>query len=235
MSSTAPTAPTGRLAQMRQAYRMTKKTDRFIGLLLLGIFVLTGAVVAALCVWLLGSGWISIVLTVLLTLSTASLAALTVFGRRAEKSMYTQAEGQLGAAAGSLSMLRRGWEVKQAVAFTKQQDLVHRVVGRPGVILVGEGQPARVKSLLSSEVKKHRRIVGDGVPVTTIAVGRGEGEVPLPTLLKKVRKLPKAIKPAEQTDVLYKLKALDAMRPVAPMPRGPMPTNMKGSRKAMRG
>jgi hypothetical protein len=37
------------------------------------------------------------------------------------------------------------------------------------------------------------------------------------------------------TSVIYKLKALDAMRPAAPMPRGPVPTSMKGSRKAMRG
>ena len=73
------------------------------------------------------------------------------------------------------------------------------------------------------------------MPVTSIIVGRGEDEVPLPKLVKHVRKLPKAIKPAQQTEVLYKLKALDAMRPAAPMPRGPVPTSMKGARKAMRG
>ena len=53
--------------------------------------------------------------------------------------------------------------------------------------------------------------------------------------MKRVKKLKKAIKPAQQTDVLYKLKALDAMRPAAPMPRGPVPTSTKGARKMMRG
>jgi len=235
MSSPASAVPTGRLAQLRNAYQMTKKTQPRIGLLLVGVFVLTAAAVAALGVLLLGTGWFSIIITVLLTLTTALLVTMIVFGKRAERSMYQQAEGQLGAGAGALQMLRRGWDVKPAVGFTKQQDVVHRLVGRPGVVLVGEGQHARVKNLLGSEAKKHQRIVGDDVPVTTLIVGRGEGEVPLPDLVKRVKKLPKAIKPAQQTDVLYKLKALDAMRPAAPMPRGPMPTSMKGARKMMRG
>ncbi|MCD9153316.1 DUF4191 domain-containing protein [Aeromicrobium duanguangcaii] len=235
MSSPAPAVPTGRLAQLRNAYQMTKKTQPRIGLLLLGVFVLSAAAVAALGVLLLGTAWFSIIITAVLALTTSLLVTMIVFGKRAEKSMYQQAEGQLGAGAGALQMLRRGWDVKPAVGFTKQQDVVHRLVGRPGVVLVGEGQHARVKNLLASEAKKHQRIVGDGVPVTTLIVGRGEGEVPLPNLVKRVKKLPKAIKPAQQTDVLYKLKALDAMRPAAPMPRGPMPTSMKGARKAMRG
>ncbi len=231
-----PAAPaTGRLAQIRQAYQMTKRTQPRVGLLLLAVFVLTAAVVATLGVLLFGTGWIGIILTVLLTITTSLLTTTIVFGKRAEKSMYEQAEGQLGAGAGALQMLRNPWNVKAAVAFTKQQDVVHRVVGRPGVVLIGEGHHGRVRNLLGSEAKKHERIVGDEVPVTTLIVGRGEGETPLPKLVKTVKKLPKAIKPAQQTDVLYKLKALDAMRPAAPMPRGPIPTSMKGARKMMRG
>lgn len=227
--------PTGRIAQMRQAYRNTKQTDPKIGWILLAVWVVTAAVVATLSLLLVGPGWLGIVLTVLLAFTSASLATVTIFGRRAERSMYQQAEGQLGSGGAALSMLRGKWEVKQAVGFTKQQDVVHRVIGRPGVILVGEGSSGRVKSLLAAEAKKHQRIVGDETPVTTLVVGRGEGEVPLPKLVKKVRKLPKAIKPAQQTDILYKVKALDAMRPAAPMPRGPMPTSMKGARRMMRG
>lgn len=235
MSTTAPAVPTGRIAQMRQAFRNTKKTDPNIGLILLAWYLGTALVVGVLSFLLLGSGWLSILLTVLLTIMTASLVTLTVFGRRAERSMYQQAEGQLGAAFGALSMLKRKWDVKQMIAFTKQQDVVHRVVGRPGVVLVGEGNPGRVRQLLASETKKHQRIVGQEVPVHSLVVGRGDGEVPLPGLNKHVRKLPKGIKPAQQTDVIYKLKALDAMRPPLPMPRGPMPTSVKGARKMMRG
>ena len=190
MSSPAPAVPTGRIAQLRKAYQMTKRTQPRLGLLLLGVFVLSAAAMAALSLFMLRApGGSGIIITVLLSLTTALLVTMIVFGKRAEKSMYQQAEGQLGAGAGALQMLRRGWDVKPAVGFTKQQDVVHRLVGRPGVVLVGEGQHARVSNLLGSEVKKHRRIVGDGVPITTLIVGRGEGEVPLPKLVKRVKKL----------------------------------------------
>ena len=165
----------------------------------------------------------------------ALLAALIVFGRRAERAAYAQVEGQAGAAAGALQMLRRGWDVKPAVAFTKNQDVVHRVVGRPGIILVGEGNPTRLRSLLATEKKKHARIVGDEVPVIDVIVGNDEGQVRLTKLVKHVQKQRRSIKPAVMTATLSKLRALDAMRPAAPMPRGPVPTSMKGARKMMRG
>ncbi len=233
--STPAAPPQGRLAQMRQAYRITKQSDRNIGLILLLWFVLVAGVIAVAGRLILGGGVFSTIITVVLALLSGLLAALTIFGRRAEKAMYAQAEGQPGAGAGALQMLRRGWHVKPAVAFTKNQDVLHRVVGRPGIVLVAEGNPQRVRQLLATERKKHARIAGDDVPVSEVIVGRGEGEVPLPKLVKHVRKLPKAIKPGEQTAVMNKLKALDAMRPVAPMPRGPMPTSARGARKMMRG
>jgi F0F1-type ATP synthase assembly protein I len=235
MSNTAPEPAKGRIRQMRQAYTITKRSDRNIGLILLLTFLVVGGVFAALGYFLFGSGTLGLIITVLFGLLTGLLGVLIVFGRRAEKAAYAQVEGQKGAAAGALQMLRRGWETKPAVAFNKNQDVVHRVVGRPGIILVGEGNPNAVRALLSSEVKKHARIGGEDVPVTTIIVGKGEGEVPLTKLVKHIQKLPKKIKPAQMTSVLYKIKAIDAMRPAAPMPRGPVPTSMKGSRKAMRG
>lgn len=234
MSSPAA-PPKGRIAQLRQAYTITKRNDRNIGLILLLTFLVGAGVTAVLGILVLGTGVFGIIITVVFSLLVGILALLAVFGRRAEKAAYAQVEGQPGAAAGALQMMKRGWSVKAAAGFTKNQDVMHRVVGRPGIILVGEGNPSRVRSLLAAERKKHARIVGEDVPVLEVVVGRGEGEVPLPKLVKHVRKLPKAIKPAEQTAVLNKLKALDAMRPAAPMPRGPVPTSMKGARRQMRG
>ena len=235
MSNATPAPAKGRIRQMRQAYTITKRNDRNIGLILLLTFLVFGGAAGALGYFVFGTGTFGLIVTILFSVLIGILASLIVFGRRAEKAAYAQVEGQMGAAAGALQMLKRGWDVKPAVAFTKNQDIVHRVVGRPGIILVGEGNPTRVKNLLAAEKKKHARIGGEDVPVTDIVVGRGEGEVPLTKLLKHVQKLPKNIKPAQMTGVLYKLKALDAMRPAAPMPRGPVPTSMTGSRKAMRG
>ena len=57
----------------------------------------------------------------------------------------------------------------------------------------------------------------------------------LENLSKHIKKLPKALSATQVDDVNSRLKALDAMRPRVPMPKGPMPTSMKGARAAMRG
>ena len=220
---------------MRQAYRITKNSDPNIGLILLLWFLLVGGVFAVAMLLLFDRGVLGIILASVFGILTGILAALIVFGRRAARAAYAQVEGQPGAAASALQMLRRGWIVKPVVAFTKNQDIVHRVVGKPGVILVGEGNPNRVKSLIASEKRKHARIVGESVPIVEVVVGREEGQIPLPKLNRHIQKMKKAVKPAEQTAIVNKLKALDAMRPAAPMPRGPVPTSMKSARKMMRG
>ncbi len=235
MSNATPEPAKGRLRQMRQAYTITKRTDSNIGLILLLWFLVVGGVFAIVGLLVFGRGTLGIVTAALFALLSGLLAVLIVFGRRAERAAYAQVEGQPGAAAGALQMLKRGWNVKPAIAFTKNQDVVHRVVGRPGIILVGEGNPSRVRALLGAERKKHVRIGGDEIPVHEIVVGNGDGEVKLTKLNKHVQKMKKNIKPADQTALMNKLKALDAMRPAAPMPRGPMPTSMKGARKAMKG
>ncbi len=235
MSNAAPAPAKGRIRQLRQAYTITKKSDRNIGLILLLTFLVAGGIFGAISFLVFGQSTLGLILSILFGVLVGVLAMLIIFGRRAQTAAYAQVDGQLGAAAGALQMLRKGWDVKPAVAFTKSQDVVHRVIGRPGVILVGEGNPARLRNLLSSEKKKHARIAGDGVPVVDMIVGGAEGQVALKHLTKKIQKLPKKIKPSEMTTLLYKVKALDAMRPVAPMPRGPVPTSMKGQRKAMRG
>jgi hypothetical protein len=228
--ATASQPPRGRMRQIAQAYRLTKRHDKHIGLLLLAIFVGVAGVLG-----FAGYVWLGPFVGVPLGITSGLIAVMIVFGRRVERAAYAQVEGQPGAAAAGLQMLRRGWDVKPAVAFTKNQDVVHRVVGRPGIILVGEGNPGRIRGLLSAERKKHARIGGEEIPVHEIVVGDGEGEVKLTKLNKHVQKMKKVIKPADQTALMNKLKALDAMRPAAPMPRGPMPTSMKGARKMMKG
>ena len=231
MASASPTpdVPQGRIRQIRQAYRVTKQHYRWIGLQLLGIFLLVGAVTAFVAwVWL---GWF---VGIPLGVMTGLIAVMIFFGRRVERAAYKQVEGQPGAAAAALQMLRRGWDVKPAIAFTKNQDVVHRVVGRPGVILVGEGDPNRVRNLLTVERKKHARVVGE-VPITEVVAGDEPGDVKVPRLSRHVQKLPKQISPGDMTDLLSRLRALDAMRPQAPIPRGPVPTNAKGMRRMMQG
>ena len=220
----------GRLKQIALVYKMTKKTDPRIGLILLGVFLLTAAIAFGVFT-LVPGGWIFDVITSVLF---GVLAVLIVFGRRAQKSQYAQIDGQPGAAAAVLGQLKRGWKVDPGIAFNRQQDLVHRVVGPPGIVLVGEGNPTRLKSLLATERRKHERVASE-TPIFEVVSGTGAGAVPVPKLSRHVTKLGRNIKPAEMTDVLQRLRALDANRSNMPIPKGPVPTSMKGARGNMRG
>ncbi|HNM98578.1 MAG TPA: DUF4191 family protein, partial [Marmoricola sp.] len=150
------------------------------------------------------------------------------------RAALSQVEGKPGGAAAALGLLRRGWQLQPTVAFNKQQDIVHRLVGPPGIVLVGEGNPNRLKSLLAAERRRHERVVAD-VPLHEVICGEGDGQVSIYKISNWVTKLPRGLKPAAMTDVLNRLKAMDAHRPPVPMPKGPIPTSMKGARSQMRG
>ena len=141
-----------------------------------------------------------------------------------------------GAAGAALGILRKGWQVQQAVAVTKNQDLVHRVVGRPGVDPRRRGQRRpgcatcsrwRRRSTRGSSAR-YRSTTSRWATATT-ARSR------CTPLAKHIQKLPRNITPADITDVMQRLRALDAMRPQIPIPKGPMPTSAKQARAAMRG
>ena len=230
MAKNADPAKQGRLKQLAASYRMTKEQDPKIGLILAGSFLVTAAV-AFVIVFFLQPSWIfALVIAVLFGV----LAAITIFGRRAQKAMYAQIEGQPGAAAAVLGTLRKGWKTDPAIAFNRNQDLVHRVVGPPGIVLVGEGNPNRLRSLLANERRKHERVVAD-TPIHEVIMGDGKGEVPVNKLNRYVTKLGRQLKPADMTDVLARLRALDANRSNMPIPKGPVPTSMKGMRGNLRG
>jgi hypothetical protein len=222
---------TGRIKQIGQAYQITKRADRWIGLILLGTFLAAFALGTAVF-WFIPPAWP--VADVILGVMIGILGVLIVFGRRATRSQIKQIEGQPGAAVAVLRVLRRGWRTDQAIAFTRQQDVIHRLVGPPGIVLIGEGNPHRLKQLMTSERSRHQRVTSE-TPVHEIIIGDGEGQVPLGKLTRHVTKMKRQIKPAEMTEVLYRLKAMDATRSAVPLPKGPIPTNMKGLRSQMRG
>ncbi|MCH1867466.1 DUF4191 domain-containing protein [Nocardioides sp. CFH 31398] len=222
----------GRLSQIRDTYAMTKRADPKIGLILALSFVVGALVGFGIFFFIPGP---SLLFAIPGAILFGLLATVIVFGRRAQASAYSQMEGQKGAAAAALTMLKRGWKTDPAVGFNKQQDVVHRVIGPPGIVLVGEGDSqARLRTLMVSERKKHERVLGD-VPVHEVICGRNDGEVPLPKLVKHIRRMDKQVKPAELTDVRARIKAVDARRGTVPLPKGPVPTNMKGMRQNMRG
>jgi hypothetical protein len=151
------------------------------------------------------------------------LVALILFGRYAQAAQYAAIEGQPGAAAAVLQNLRGNWTVTPAVGANRNMDVVHRAVGRPGVILVGEGSPNRLASLLAAEKKRVARVAYE-VPIVEFQVGNGEGQVPVSKLQRKIMRLPRQLKPAAVSDINHRLKAL---QPSLQAPKGPIPRNIR--------
>ena len=212
----------GRLKRMgnqvrliKQAYSLTRRNDPKLPWIMLITFVAVAGILELIGV-LLDSPFLFLPFALII----GALAALIVFGRRAQGSAYRQVEGQPGAAVWVLEGMRGDWRVANAVAGTTQLDAVHRVLGRPGVILVGEGSPARVRPLIAQEKKKIARVVGD-TPIYDILVGDGDGQIPLRKLSNHVMKLPRNLSGAELNALARKVSALGGTR--LPMPGGPLP------------
>jgi hypothetical protein len=208
-----------RRAQLLQAFQMQRREDRALLPLMVGVFVIITGVTFGLG-FLLGQQWIALPLGITL----GALGALMIFGRRVQRNVFAKAEGQPGAAVWVLENLRGPWRVTPAAAGTTQLDAVHRVLGRPGVVLVAEGAPHRVKPLLAQEKKRVSRLVGE-TPIYDVTVGNGEGQVPLAKLARHLAKLPRNISSAE-LDALESKLAVLTTRATA-LPKGPLPQGAK--------
>jgi hypothetical protein len=225
----------GRLSQIRDVYRVSKQADPLIGWFMLLSFLVVFGVLLVVG-FLVKLPWIFGIFGVLFGI----LAATIIMSRRAERAAYSQIEGQAGAAGAALTSIRRGWYTDRepvAADVARPGDIssaamVYRALGRPGVVLVGEGPTARVQKLLATEKKRVER-VAPGVPVTTMRVGSGENEVPLPKLASKVQRLKPQITKDEMALVNKRLKALGGLR--APLPPGVDPMRARMDRKALRG
>lgn len=212
-------ASRARRKQIIETVKMVRREDKKLVPIVLGVVL--GAIGLAVGLGLLFD---ILAYTLPIGIAVAVLAALNIFARRAEKSIYAKADGQPGAAGWALGSMRGQWRVSQAVAGTTQLDAVHRVIGRPGVILVAEGAPHRVKPLLAQEKKRVARVVGS-TPIYDVIIGNDEKQVPLSKLQRHLRKLPMNIN-AKQIDVLETRLAALVSRTAA-LPKGPLPPGAK--------
>ncbi|MBM7772193.1 hypothetical protein JOD54_002397 [Actinokineospora baliensis] len=213
-------ASKARRAQIFQAFNMQRKEDKALLPLMIGAVVLVAAVAFGIGL-LLGIEWYLLPVGVMFGL----LAAVILLGRRVQRTQFAKAEDQPGAAGWVLENFLRGrWRVTPAVNGTTQLDVIHRVIGRPGVVLVAEGAPHRVKTLLAQEKKRVARLIGD-TPIYDVIVGKEEGQVQLSKLQRHLMKLPNNLRPAQIDTVEKRLAAITARG--AAMPKGPMPAGAK--------
>ena len=218
-NSSEDLAKAGRLKQIRMVAKLVNQQNKRALPITAGAAV--GVIVVFVLVGLLtGLGTFLIPLGVLLGLA----AAMILFGRFAQQAQYSAIDGKFGAAAAVLQSMRGDWTVTPAVSANRSMDVVHRAVGKKGVILVGEGAPSRVNALIAAERRKTER-VAHGVPIVEFQVGGGDGQIPVSKLQSSIMKVPGTLKPAAVSDLNYRLKAL---QPTMQAPKGPMP---KGARQ----
>jgi hypothetical protein len=206
--------PKGRIKQIRMVAGIIREHNPRA----LPLIAMTAVIILGVCVLvglLTGLAGLLIPLGVILALS----AAMIMFGRFAQSAQYAAVEGQPGAAAAILQSMRGGWTVTPAVAANRNMDVVHRAVGKPGVVLVGEGSPTRLPGLLAAEKKRISRVAFE-TPIYDFQVGNEEGQVPIRKLQRKIMRLPRNLRGAEVSELNYRLKALPQS---LQMPKGPMP------------
>ena len=212
-------ASKARRAQIFEAFKVQRREDKALIPWMAGSILVVAGVVFGVG-FFFNAQWVLLPLGIVLGV----LAAVIIFGRRVQRTVYSKADGQPGAAGWALDNMRGRWKVTQTVAATTQLDAVHRVLGAPGVILVAEGAPHRVKNLLSQEKKRVARLV-DETPIYDIVVGNDEGQVPLRRIQPHLMKLPRNLKPAQVDALEAKLAALGNRG--AAMPKGPIPQGAK--------
>jgi hypothetical protein len=204
-----------RFQTFRDAYAVTKQVKPWISIALIATFLVTWAIGIGIGVAIGQPVYLGFVF-----LPIALLAAMLLFTRQAGSAAYVSIEGQMGAGASVLMAIRKGWTTTPAVAVSRNQDMVHRSVGRAGIVISGEGSDS-VKQMMSDERKKAERFA-PGVPVIEILIGNEENRVPIRKLQKEMRRLPKKLTAHQMREVRARLKAVGGMS--MPIPKGPMPT-----------
>ena len=199
-----------RLKQIGEVFNMTRRHDPMVPWLMLLAFL--GVVAVSLIVGLLLENWIT---GLIIGIPLGFLAATLILSRRAERAAFAQIENQPGASGAALSTLKRGWitEEQPVAVNPRTQDAVFRAIGRPGVVLVSEGPTHRVKPLVDAERKKLARILPN-VTIHVIESGRGEGQVPISQVAKKMNKLNKELTKIEVSAVSKRISSLGGRLPI---------------------
>ncbi|WP_345218714.1 DUF4191 domain-containing protein [Georgenia halophila] len=214
---------------VRDAYQMTRRVNPAITWILIGVFVLTMGLALAI-----GFAWGHPIYMAFFGLLLSLTLLMAVLAWQTRKSSYKQIDGRPGAVGAVLGQIRRGWNLEQepVAVNPRTQDMVFRMIGKAGIVLVSEGPSHRAGRLLNEEKRKVSR-VAPNVPVHTVQYGNEEGQVPISKLTRTVQKLDKKLTSAEVAQVSKRMQALGSAKP--PVPKGVDPMKARPDRKAMKG
>ncbi len=214
--------PDGELSgfqQFRQVIPIIRRNDKRALPISAAIFVVVLGI-------LIGVGFLvghPIALSIL-GVAFGALAALNFFGWRGRKAVFAEVGDQKGIALEVVRRLRGDWKITEAVQFTRNQDFVHRIVGRPGIVLIAEGRPQAARELLITEARRIKRVAAE-VPVHEVIIGDRPGDVTIGKLSNYMSRLPRKLGKDQVRTLDVKLKAVGGTN--IGLPKGPLPTHVK--------
>ncbi len=219
-----------RLGQTWTGLKFISQQDRKFAPLALASVLVPLLIAVLLMVFGVGWGLLSGPTWILLGILIAAIAFMIVLYVRSNRAMIGAVRGQTGAAARIATTMRGDWRLVGAsgrddtpIAATTMEDAVFLLIGRPGVVLLGEGNPGRVRTLLNQEKRRLARVIGS-TDMRDYIIGDDEGQLPLEKLRSTLTKLPRTITAKDVNSLETRLKALLA-RPM--MPKGAIPKNMR--------
>ena len=232
-SAQKPPKEPGRMKQMWQVFQMTRRMDSLAVWIMLLSFLAPILASVLLAIFATPGDVLASILWVVTGVLLGVLLVLIVLGRRAERVAYRQISGQPGAVGAVLkSSMRRAWQASEMpiTVSPKTHDAVYRAIGKPGIVIIGEGPQSRTRRMMDDERRNVSRIVPN-VPVHFIHVGPDAESVKLENLARTLNKLKRSITKAEVFAVSNRLtslsrsstlpipKGIDPMKARAPKPR----------------
>jgi hypothetical protein len=229
---TKPNKTPGMFAQFGDQIRFLKGVDPKAVPFAIAIGIASFVLITVLGVFISAGAFLGIVIWAVLGIVTGYLSALLTLTRRANTAIFTKyanEPGRISLTVGTLT--RRVYKgTNQPVAVNaRTKDLVFRIVGPAGVVLLGEGAKNSTQQLLEDERRKVQR-VASGVSVHTFFSSEDGQGVPLAILHKKVSKLKRTLTKNEIRAVQNRLAAMDA-RGGLPIPKGVDPNKIRASKR----
>ena len=172
-------------------------------------------------------GWI---LWILVGITTGLMLGMIILGRRAEKAAYSTLEGRAGAVGAVLrAPLRRQFRGSDEPISINPRTLsaVYRIVGAPGVVLIGEGLRSDLNHLMETERKRVAK-VASGVPIHAIWVTADSNGTNIREVVKTLNKMKRTLSRAEVKAVHARLATMTL---AVPIPKGIDPRKVRASRR----
>jgi hypothetical protein len=222
----------GMFAQFGEQIRFLKGVDKKALPTAILIGVGTFSLITVLGIFISAGAFFGIAVWTILGIVAGYLSALLALTNRANKAIFTKYANEPGRISLSVGTLtRRVYKgTNQPVAVNaRTRDMVFRVVGPAGVVLMGEGAKASTQQLLEDERRKVQR-VASGVTVHTFYSSEDGSGVPIRALHKKVSKLKRTLTKSEIRAVQNRLAAMDS-RGGLPIPKGVDPMKIRASKR----